>query len=920
MLALGPIAFLAPWLLTALAALPILWWLLRVMPPVPRLVPFPAIRLLFGLRQTEETPHHTPWWLLLLRLVLAALVILALAHPLLNPGAPLQGSGPLLLVVDDDWAAAKHWAARQQAMADLIDQAERNGKPVMVLTTSPPATGEPLAASKLLRPVDARGLTQAIMPKPWPADRAAALAALESLSFTGSVNGVWLSNGLDDAQGEAEHPAVALAERLMNFGSLRLLAEDDADLAYLLPPPEIESGALILTVQRAAAGGEPTATVSALAEDGRLLARSELQFGTEATEARLALDLPLELRNRLARLVLEGEDTAGAVVLLDERFRRRPVGLVSGETVELAQPLLGDLFYLERALSPFAEVRKGSLSEMMARPLAVLILADIGTLTDAEASEIEEWTVRGGLLVRFSGPRLAEGDDRLLPVAIRRGGRAFGGVMTWSQPARLSPFESGSPFVGLPITDEVTVHQQVLAEPAPDLGRKVWARLSDGTPLVTADRRGSGWLVLVHTTANNSWSDLALSGLYVEMLRRIVALSQGVAGADGSAPLPPLAALDGFGRLGEPPVSAVPIPGDRFAEARPGPKSPPGFYGDENARRALNLSATTARPRPLAGLPRGVAREAYSGARQVDLKPWLLIAAMALLLADFVVGLAFRGLLPGVRTGHVVAATAVLALLSAAALIGPTPQALAQPGGRDAFALQATSETRLAYVITGVPQVDEVSRAGLAGLSLSLNRRTSVDAAEPMAVDVEVDELAFFPLLYWPMSPEQQPLTDNAFSRLNDYLRNGGTILFDIRDPPFAAGANRGMGRETLQRLVGGLDLPPLVPVPPDHVLTKSFYLLQDFPGRWAGGTLWVQQPDSRINDGVSPIIVGGNDWAAAWAVDEIGQSIYPVVPGGENQREMAFRFGINLVMYALTGNYKADQVHVPVILERLGQ
>ena len=219
-----------------------------------------------------------------------------------------------------------------------------------------------------------------------------------------------------------------------------------------------------------------------------------------------------------------------------------------------------------------------------------------------------------------------------------------------------------------------------------------------------------------------------------------------------------------------------------------------------------------------------------------------------------------------------------------------------------------------------MPQVDEVSRAGLAGLSLSLNRRTSVDAAEPMAVDVEVDELAFFPLLYWPMSPEQQPLTDNALSRLNDYLRNGGTILFDIRDPPFAAGANQGMGRETLQRLVGGLDLPPLVPVPPDHVLTKSFYLLQDFPGRWAGGTLWVQQPDSRINDGVSPIVVGGNDWAAAWAVDEIGQPIYPVVPGGENQREMAFRFGINLVMYALTGNYKADQVHVPVILERLGQ
>ena len=114
--------------------------------------------------------------------------------------------------------------------------------------------------------------------------------------------------------------------------------------------------------------------------------------------------------------------------------------------------------------------------------------------------------------------------------------------------------------------------------------------------------------------------------------------------------------------------------------------------------------------------------------------------------------------------------------------------------------------------------------------------------------------------------------------------------------------------------------LPPLVPVPPDHVLTKAFYLLQEFPGRWDGGTLWIQQPDERINDGVSPIIIGGNDFAAAWAIDSTHRPLYPVVPGGDRQREMAFRFGINLVMYALTGNYKADQVHVPAILERLGQ
>jgi hypothetical protein len=131
-----------------------------------------------------------------------------------------------------------------------------------------------------------------------------------------------------------------------------------------------------------------------------------------------------------------------------------------------------------------------------------------------------------------------------------------------------------------------------------------------------------------------------------------------------------------------------------------------------------------------------------------------------------------------------------------------------------------------------------------------------------------------------------------------------------------------------LRRLTAKLDLPPLEVVPPDHVLTKTFYILHDFPGRWAGGKVWIEAlppagPDAgpvRGGDGVSPVIIGGNDWAGAWAVDAQGHPLVDVMPGGARQREMAIRFGINVVMYALTGNYKADQVHAPAILERMGK
>jgi hypothetical protein len=184
-----------------------------------------------------------------------------------------------------------------------------------------------------------------------------------------------------------------------------------------------------------------------------------------------------------------------------------------------------------------------------------------------------------------------------------------------------------------------------------------------------------------------------------------------------------------------------------------------------------------------------------------------------------------------------------------------------------------------------------------------------------MEVNPETDELIFFPLIYWTVTAEQPPPSQQAVERINRFLATGGTILFDTRDQG-AGGGNV----DRLRRLVSGIKIPPLAPLPPDHVLTKSFYLMQDFPGRWAGGQLWAEPADDRVNDGVATVIMGGNDWAGAWAVDTQGRPMFAVVPGGEAQREQAYRFGVNLVMYALTGNYKSDQVHVPAILERLGQ
>ncbi len=900
----GSVSFVAPWLLVAFTALPLIWWLLRLIPPKALKARFPAVRLLEKLVTREQSPAKSPPWLLVLRISLVGAVILGLAQPLFNAVPGLSGNGPLILVIDDGWAAAADWPGHRRAVVKIINQAKRANRAVIIVSTAIQSK----SSRPLIRPLSADEAIKVVrymQPKPWFGDRAAALAALDASGVLGGNppgQVIWFSDGLDDGAN------TAFIERLKRIGKLTVVSDDSSRLPIILMAPENQGGALKITAMRAGGGPRKVVWLKATGEGGRLLARQAISFANGENKAETRLDLPAELRNRLDRLRIEGESTAAAVALIDERWRRRPVGLATWKGgADASSPLLSQNFYIERALEPFSEIRRGPPEELVKRKLAVLVMADPGHITPANRDIIGKWVEKGGVLLRFVGPRMAETgqtEDRLLPVRLRPAARSMGGSMTWEKPAKLARFNPKSPFRGLKIPGDIRVRRQLLAQPSVDLADRTWASLSDGTPLVTAAKKGNGWIVLVHTTANAEWSDLALSGLFVKMLQRVVRLGAGVAAkADGQI-LEPLSSLDGSGRLTKPPATALAIAADALAAQSPGPSHPPGFYGKSSSRRALNLSGRilTLDPLVVGKNISGADHKTYAGGDEVNLKPWLLGLAMVLAVIDLAASLVLRGLL-AVRT-TVGVAIAVLVLSGGAAGAATA----------DDFAMAAGLETRLAYVITGNSAIDETSRAGLKGLSQVIRQRTAVELGQPMAVNPETDDLVFFPLLYWPLTITAADISDTAVSRLNSYMRGGGTILFDTRE-----GRDGGLPAK-LEKLASRLDIGPLSPIPPGHVLGRSFYLLDEFPGRWSGATLWLNPSGERTNDGVSRVIVGANDWAAAWAVDDALRPLFAAVPGGERQREMAYRFGINLVMYTLTGNYKSDQVHLKAIIERLGR
>jgi Domain of unknown function (DUF4159) len=725
-------------------------------------------------------------------------------------------------------------------------------------------------------------------------------------------------------------------------------------------------------VLRAAGTSSSAGTLRATDARGRTIAETRFLFTSAAMETTARFEVPLEIRNDIARIDMVEQQSAGAVQLLDGRNKRRRVGVMSGESVDTAQPLLSPAYFITRALGPFADVReppRGILdpySRLIEDGATVLVLTDVAVLSGPTLNKLRDFVEGGGVLIRFANRRTANPTDTLMPVRLRRNERIMGGALSWETPKKLASFAANSPFDGLRVPDDVTVSQQILAEPDATLSEKTWAALEDGTPLITGENRGKGVVVLYHVTADSSWSSLPLSVAFVDTLRRLTGLSvtgdlatkesdslgpstANQQGREAASAFGPLRNLDAFGAYRPPPVTAEPV--NRNSIETASQKHPPGFYGLAEAPLALNTLGANSQLKPVELA--GITIKPLASRAATDLRPHLITAALALFLADALASLWLSGGLAGVfaRLRRIPAATASLVLFLLVGAISnpqvawaqsvPSAPPISQPQtGQSrvdripsfrADDVESALTTRLAYVITGDREVDEISRQGLLGLSRALSTRTSLDPADPIGIDPARDEMVFYPLLYWPMVPSRPAVSEAAIRKVDAFMKGGGTVIFDTRDALNSRGANT-LTPETrlLRQILAGINVPDLEPIPKDHVITKTFYILDGFVGRYAGGQNWIellqrnQNQDrtrpAQAGDRVSPLIITGNDLAGAWAIDRNGQPRFPLVPGDARQRELAIRGGINIVMYAMTGNYKADQVHVPALLERLGQ
>ncbi|MEP5155271.1 BatA domain-containing protein, partial [Planktotalea sp.] len=635
---IGALGFTAPWLLLGLLVLPILWIILRAVPPAPIKRIFPGVTLLLGLKDEEQVSDRTPWWLLLLRMLAVAALIIGFAGPVLNPRDQDVGTGPLLVVMDASWASAPDWPARIDMLERTLGDAARANRTAALLNLSRP---EPITFQSA---TNIQSTLAGLQPSAWQPSQTA--EEIEAFLPDTSFDTIWVS---DELAQENRSDIAAIFERR---GTMRVLRSDNETIA--LAPSRFEGGVTILEARRAIAGPARTENIEVHGKDpsgaARILANIDINFDTGATSTIAELSLPAELRARITHFAISGIRSAGAQTLSDDTLRRREVALIAGREDREGLELLSPLHYLRQALQPNAELLEGSLTDTLPAAPDVVILADVAALAPAEDVALQECVEAGGLLVRFAGPRLAASDvsrsieDALMPVRLRAGGRTVGGAMSWGTPKELAPFTEDSPFFGLSLADDVSIRSQVMAQPDPTLAARVIASLSDGTPLVTRKPFGEGQVVLFHVTANAEWSSLPLSGLFVSMLDRLAISS--LAGAPSADDLAgttwqPLRVLDGFGRISD--AGALNgVSGDLLLSDPLSATLQPGLYEGKSRSIARNvISADT--QLETATWPSGTDIHLIQPQPETPLAGILLGLALVLLTLDILASLAMSG-------------------------------------------------------------------------------------------------------------------------------------------------------------------------------------------------------------------------------------------------------------------------------------
>ncbi|MBC6445034.1 MAG: DUF4159 domain-containing protein, partial [Alphaproteobacteria bacterium GM202ARS2] len=820
------------------------------------------------------------------------------------PANTLSNDAPLLLVIDNGWATAAHWHTHMQTLRDTLASLPDH-RFILLPTATPP---DPNTLS-ILSARQAQTALDSLNPHPWhPQNAIIAQTLTNKDTNTPRLNHLsailWSHDAIDSPdKNTLKDTLQAHADRLnIPFYSL---TEPSLSLPIVLaPPPKTAQPQLLayvltpptLPTQRA---DSPSYHLQGFDADNRLLFDKPLTLDSQETPVYASAEQAHFLHQlHNLRLRTPQHQRHAATVLLRDSQSRQPSIFVLNPSSESPPPLLNSNHYITQALN--RPTRNASLANALKQKADIIFWHDQTTrIPTDEQSHLLSWLEQGGILVRFASPHVQDldADPNLLPAPLYEITASTRGFLADSTDSSTLHFAEHSPFHQLPSTPTHIAPTFAFIEPPPDV--HIWAYTDDHRPLISARRVGNGWLVFFHTPLHPLRSDLALDTLFPTILATLTRLRtyQGSTSLNSHTPSTlwqPLQLLDGWGQLSSPTATTQAL----NADARPSPQTPPGIYATTYERRALNLGDNLSPPIPFINAPPPL-QPTPPQHNQHTLQGWLL-TAIILLLAIHTLLLLRRAHRPSPTQPSRLSTTSTA---TAAALVFCYAFFPCLTSAQDLAGDAPFYAPRIGYMLSNDKEQDSLSHKGLSQLTRFINARTVAQLAEPLALTPQSPLLPFVPLIYWPVTSSNTPLSPQDTRTIEHYLSKGGIILFDTLTPK----AN----------LEPSLSLPPLTPIDDEHTVTRSFFLLPLNLWRKTNTPVPWSDHHAQAHIPTASVFASQQNWAQLWQ-NHLYMPQHPSLTGILTQQTLAMRFGLNLVLYALTGNYKRDQIHALTIIERL--
>ena len=884
--------------LFGLLLIPIIWIIVKSFPPVPKSYNFSSFFLLDKIEHDAPKNEKTPLWLVIFRIFFFILIVLFFSKPFIknNSSVTDEKYEKYLIIADTGWSMAKDWHKFKELIQEISQEAEKNKKEILFFHSN-------LNTYKDLKIFDTSFALSNYLENLYPQPLQFTKGSLDKLMQDESIfkkSKVFIVSSKFDFQ---NFNTYYKKFNLINNYSNNYYFINPLDTVLIINNIKVTQDEIICEVLRLGKNNfKQNFFLNVETINNEIIYRNKHSIKENENNKIINLSFPTEVFNQIKSIKIVGQNHAGAKYYFDDFSKRKNIAILNDNEFYKESPLLSPVYYLKKSLDSKHNIKVGKIDNIIKQEFSTIIIPETGKILNEHNKQLNDWLLKGGNLIRFSGNSLVQEKSNFLPSQDTYSRiRNIEGQLTINNKLFISNFEKDSIFAGLQIPQDIIINKQLIFDTY-SKQVNVLAKLNDNTPLVSMKKFGEGKIILFHIGANNDWSNLPISSLFPDMLNRVLLFSKN----DNSSNLKNLnlnKEIDGFGNLVLPKKIVTLDSFDKLETVKPSYNTPPGQYENNQISIALNLS-TNINQHQSEKIYTSMLSD-YSFVSTKDLSSSILKIILTMFILDILLSIMIKN---NLNFSRIFANRNNLLVI---VLFFITFIKLDNISASDTF---------LAYVKIKNSQINNISENGLETIRNLLITRTSINPKGVIGLDIKSDNIYSYPFIYWPLTKNLLSIKKPEIIKIKNYLDNGGIFFFDIIGFSRKNLNLKEKKFQEIRKFLNEIEANELSIIPKGHTLTKSFYLLNKFPGKWDNKILFVENSNLQYKDGVSSIILGFNNWSKAWAVDDNNLPLFPVVPGGERQRELSYRFGINIAMYALTGNYKSDQIHSKSILKRLSK